>query len=227
MASTIFITGGTGYLGCALIPRLRDRGHEILALVRPASASKLPKGCRAVMGDALDRSSFQASIPVGCTFVQLVGVAHPSPAKAQQFRDIDLKSVQESAAAAAARVAHFIYLSVAHPAPAMHAYIAVRQEGEAAVRASRLPATFLRPWYVLGPGRRWPCLLMPLYWICERIPRTREGARRLGLVTLRQMVDALVNAVETPPNGVRVVEVPEIRASRLAQQTHPAPIAAR
>jgi hypothetical protein len=34
---------------------------------------------------------------------------------------------------------------------------------------------------------------------------------RVGLVTLRQMVAALVRAVENPARGVRIVEVPEIR----------------
>ncbi len=37
------------------------------------------------------------------------------------------------------------------------------------------------------------------------------GAERLGFVTLAQIVRALVEAVESPPRGTRVVEVPEIR----------------
>ena len=44
---------------------------------------------------------------------------------------------------------------------------------------------------------------------------TREGARRLGLVTVEQMVAALVASVEQEPDGVRVVDVPAIRAARL------------
>ncbi|HEX8243550.1 MAG TPA: hypothetical protein VF541_08645, partial [Longimicrobium sp.] len=76
-------------------------------------------------------------------------------------------------------------------------------------------ATFIRPWYVLGPGHRWAYALKPVYWLLERIPATREQARRLGLVTLDDMVAALVHAVENPPaSGLRVVEVPEIRGSR-------------
>ena len=53
-----------------------------------------------------------------------------------------------------------------------------RRSGE-----SGLNATILRPWYVLGPGRRWPLVLTPLYWLMEAIPSTRDGARRLGLVS--------------------------------------------
>lgn len=53
---------------------------------------------------------------------------------------------------------------------------------------------------------------MPAYALLRAIPATREGARRLGLVTLGQMVAALVRAVEqSPPSGVRVVGVPAIR----------------
>jgi hypothetical protein len=44
------------------------------------------------------------------------------------------------------------------------------------VRESGMNATILRPWYVLGPGRQWPLLLKPMYWLMERIPATRESA---------------------------------------------------
>jgi nucleoside-diphosphate-sugar epimerase len=80
------------------------------------------------------------------------------------------------------------------------------------IRQSGMDATILRPWYVLGPGHRWPYFLIPIYKVMELLPSTRAGATRLGLVTLNQMVRSLVYAIETPPDGVRVVEVPEIRS---------------
>jgi hypothetical protein len=42
-------------------------------------------------------------------------------------------------------------------------------------------------------------------------PATRAGPRGLGLVTLEQMLQALLGAVENPCTGVRVLGVPEIR----------------
>ena len=87
----------------------------------------------------------------------------------------------------------------------------VRSEGEALIRSAGFSATILRPWYVLGPGHWWPVALKPMYWLMEMLPGTRESARRLGLVTLAQMVTALADAVDRPGGGVRVVEVPEIR----------------
>jgi uncharacterized protein YbjT (DUF2867 family) len=213
----IFVTGPTGYLGRHVIPMLLDRGHMVRGLVRRGSEQNLPAGCDPIVGDALDRSTFAHTIGPADTFLQLVGVPHPSPAKAQQFLDIDLRSAVESIKAArAARVAHFVYISVAQPAPVMRAYQAARKEAERTLRESGLRHTILRPFYVLGPGHYWPYLLVPAYWALERWPSTRATAQRLGLVTVRQMASAIVDAIEHPANRSRIVQVPEIRLTPTA-----------
>jgi len=212
MARNVFIGGGTGYMGRRLIPELLRRGHQVRALARAGSENKVPTGCEAVAGNPLDPTTFANKISPSDTYVHLVGVAHPSPSKAAQFQAIDLKSIEVAVpAAVAAGVRHFIYVSVAHPAPMMHAYIKVRTRGEELIRQSGLNATILRPWYVLGPGHRWPYLLKPLYFLAEHLPSTAEGARRLGLVTLPQMISALSYAVDTPPDGIRILQVQDIR----------------
>jgi uncharacterized protein YbjT (DUF2867 family) len=227
MTRNVFITGGTGYIGRVLIPRLIENGHTVRALVRRGSEQKLPSGCEAVIGNALDGESFADQVRPSDSFVQLVGVPHPSPAKAAEFQSIDLVSARASViAAAGAGIEHFIYISVAQPAPVMKAYQAARAEGEKLIRESGMNATFIRPWYVLGPGHRWAYSLIPMYWLFERIPGTRETARRLGLVTLDQMVGAITKAVEAPVDGVRIYDVPLIReaakpAPRAASRTTP------
>jgi nucleoside-diphosphate-sugar epimerase len=211
---SIFMTGGTGYIGRPLITRLLERGHEVRGLVRPGSEKRLPAGSQAITGDALDGKSYAAKIRPSDTFLQLVGVSHPNPSKAAEFRQVDLASGRSAIEAARdAGVQHFVYISVAHPAPMMKAYIEVRSQCEALIQQSGMNATILRPWYVLGPGHRWPYLLLPAYKLMELLPSTREGATRLGLVTLEQMVGALIDTVEAPARGVRVVEVSQIRAT--------------
>lgn len=215
-ARRVFITGGTGYLGSNLIPILLERGHRVRALVRPNSKGTVTAGCEVVSGDPLDANSYRNLVRPADTFIHLVGVSRPSHSKSEQFRAIDLVSAREAIAVAAELgVQHFIYLSVAHPAPLLKSYIAVRAECEQMIHQQRLNATILRPWYVLGPGHRWPYALLPFYKVMEWLPFTRSGAQRLGLVTLEQMVLALVEAVESPALGVRIMEVPEIRAARL------------
>jgi nucleoside-diphosphate-sugar epimerase len=212
----IFVTGATGFMGRRLCEALVERGHAVRGLVRVGSEARLAAGVAPVPGDPLAESTYRESV-TGCdAMVHLVGVSHPSPAKAAQFRSIDLASaLQAIQMAAAARIAHFVYVSVAHPAPVMREYIAARMEAEQAIRESGLNATILRPWYVVGPGRRWPLVLTPLYRLMEATPSTREGARRLGLVSSQQMIAALVQAVERPAAGIRVLEVPQIRESAI------------
>ena len=211
-SKSVFLTGGTGFIGSVLAAELLRRSHQVRALVRPGSEGKLPAGCEIVHGDALDATTYVSQISPADTFVHLVGVAHPSPRKAAEFRAIDLQSIRQAVSAAGrSGVQYFVYLSVARPAPIMKEYQAVRAEGERLITEAGLNATFVRPWYVLGPGRRWPLLLVPMYAIARAIPATREGAIRLGLVTREQMVDALVWAIENPAKGARALEPPDIR----------------
>ena len=201
-------------MGRALTAALLRRGHDVRALARRQSVQHIPAGAQTVVGNALEPETFADAVAPADTLVHLVGTPHPSPAKAASVRAVDLPSVEAALAAArAARIAHFVYLSVAQPAPVMQAYIAVRQEGEARIQASGFAATILRPWYVLGPGHRWPYFLVPFYALAERLPPLRETALRLGLVTIGQMVNALVASIERGPQGVRILDVPAIRAA--------------
>jgi uncharacterized protein YbjT (DUF2867 family) len=211
-AQKIFVTGGTGFMGRGLIPQLLARGHEVTVLVRTGSASRLPAGCRPVVGDVLAADTYRKAVGGAECMVHLTGVAHPSPAKARQFLELDLASARAAIELAVqAGVKHFIYLSVAQPAPVMRAYVEARRQGEELLRASGLNATVVRPWYVLGPGRRWPYVLLPFYWLFGLMPGMRDLTQRLGFVTLEEMTATLLHAVEHPPQGVRVLEVPAIR----------------
>jgi uncharacterized protein YbjT (DUF2867 family) len=210
----IFITGGTGYMGIGLIKMLLEKGYSVKALVRKGSENKLPNGCNYVIANPFDSKSFAKEIPPGATFIQLLGVPHPGPKKKEQFKTIDLASVKASAIAAKeAGVKHFVYVSVAQtPTKIMRDYQQCRGEGEACIRSTQIPATFIRPWYVVGPGHYWPLLFLPLFKILEWIPSTSQKAKALRLVTLKQMLHTLLYAVENQPEaGVNIIEIEEIR----------------
>jgi uncharacterized protein YbjT (DUF2867 family) len=224
----VFISGGTGYLGRTLAEHLVSRGHTVRVLARQGSERKVPAGAETVSGDALDARTFAERVAPADTLVHLTGVSHPAPWKERQFRTIDLASLRESAAAAkAAGVAHFVYVSVAQPAPVMKAYLRVRHECETILREGKMPATILRPWYVLGPGHRWPVVLKPVYALLERFESTRAAALRLGLVTHAEMIAALIWAVEHPAGETRIVDVPAIRELAGKMRTGPRSTAGR
>ncbi|HNP24813.1 MAG TPA: SDR family oxidoreductase [Panacibacter sp.] len=209
----IFITGGTGYMGRRLIAILLSKGFEVHALVRETSVDKLPQRCIAVVANAFAAESFSVAVPTGCTFVQLLGVAHPGPGKKNEFKQIDLASARASAEAAKkAGAAHFVYVSVAQERTnIMSDYQQCRALGEEAIKTTGVPATFIRPWYVVGPGHYWPLFFQPLFKFLEWIPFTSKKAKALRLVTLKQMLKALSYAIENPPvKGIEIMEIDTI-----------------
>ena len=211
---TVFITGGTGYMGIRLIKALQQDGNfYIKALVRKGSENKLPPGCEIIVGNALDATSYQSAIAPATIFVHLIGVAHPSPSKKEQFKNIDLVSIQEAVkAAAGADIKHFVYLSVAmYPAKIMKDFQQVRAEGEALLLQQKFVSSFIRPWYVLGPGHWWPLMLKPVYWILKVFPSTRTAAKSLDTVTIKQIIKAIVDCIRNQTDKKNVFDVQTIK----------------
>jgi len=84
----------TDFMGRNLIMELVRRKYAVQALARHGSEHKLPHGCKVIPGDALDKNSVVLQIPPAETFVQLIGVTHPNPAKKDEFRAVDLGSAR-------------------------------------------------------------------------------------------------------------------------------------
>ena len=212
----VFITGSTGYIGNRLIKLLLQKGHRVIALTRNGSESKVPAGAEMIVANPFDATSFQQLIPKDAVFVQLLGVSHPSPKKAKQFQEIDLRSVKASVDAAVnACVSHFIYVSVAmSPSKLLKAYQDVRRQGEEYCKSKNLNCSFIRPWSVLGPGHWWPVILYPFYGIAELIPSWKKQARAKALVTIKQMITTLLVTVESAPVPMLIMEIKNIRRSK-------------
>jgi uncharacterized protein YbjT (DUF2867 family) len=212
MARRVFISGGTGYIGRALSEKLVSAGHDVRVLARNGSEGKVAPGAELIRGNALYAATFAQQVAACDTYVHLTGASHPAPWKARAFRSVDLGSLRASAIAAKkGGIAHFIYVSVAQPAPVMKAFVKVRQECEGILAEEGLVSTILRPWYVTGPGHWWPVALIPLYKVLQSIGATREAAERLGLVKLDEMVGTLRWAVENPATETCVLDVRLIR----------------
>lgn len=224
----VFLAGATGFLGRALAHALASRDYRVTALARRLPTGLLPSTVTLARGNALDAATFQYAVPIGCTYVHLIGTAKPAPWKGRQFAAVDLAGLEQALIAArAAGSRHFVYVSVAQPAPVMQSYIRIRRQCEAHIRDSGIPATILRPWYVLGPGRWWPLALAPFYRLGELLGS--PSATRLGLLTREEMIAAMLWAIERP--DWRILDVPSIRLlgrnATAAGRTSPCPDPAR
>ena len=131
----LLVTGATGHVGRELVRELDARGAAFRVLVRdPARAAGLPDRAERVIGD-LDRPATLAAAMDG---VERLFLLVPG---------IGLEHTEHAVAAArAAGVRHVVYLSsyavIGDPVPAMGRW---HREREELIRASGIPATFLRP----------------------------------------------------------------------------------
>jgi uncharacterized protein YbjT (DUF2867 family) len=131
----ILVTGATGNIGRELVHQLDELGVPFRILVRdPARAATLPERTERVVADLSD----SATLPPAFAGVDRLFLLTPG---------IGLDHTRHAVAAAqSAGVRHIVHLSsfnvLGDPMPAMGRW---HHEREQAIRASDIPATFLRP----------------------------------------------------------------------------------
>lgn len=136
-------------MGLRLIRDLRARGHAVRALCLPgdpAAAKVRALGAEAAFGDITDPGSLPPAL-AGARIVFHLAAVLLSPGRPEAFARINAEGTRHLVAAAeAAGVSHFIYvssISVAYPKG--NAYARSKARGEEHVKASRLAWTIVRP----------------------------------------------------------------------------------
>jgi len=149
----VLVTGGTGFVGSAIVHGLRARGLDVRALVRdPARASRLEAwGVELSAGDVTDAASLAAAAG-GCTHViHLVAIIRGGQ------EDYDRVMVEGTrsllAAARTAGVKRFVLMSALGTSDAtkdLVPYYGAKWQMEQDVRASGLEHVIFRPSFVFG-----------------------------------------------------------------------------
>ncbi len=109
-AMNVLVTGGTGYLGRALVEALAARGHELVIFGRSASRSRLPG--TAVDGDIRDREALERAA-AGCDAIShsaaLVSIWRRRSADFDEINVGGLRNVID--VAASLRIPRIVYTS--------------------------------------------------------------------------------------------------------------------
>jgi uncharacterized protein YbjT (DUF2867 family) len=141
----LLVTGATGNIGRPLVQELSARGAELRVLVRdPARATGLPASAERVVADLAE----PATLAPAFTGVDRLFLLTPGIGTAPTAHAV--------AAAQDAGVTHIVHLSstnvLGDPMPAMGRWHHDREE---IIRASGIPATFLRPGGFMTNALEW------------------------------------------------------------------------
>jgi len=147
------VTGGTGFIGAALIDQLLEAGVRVRALARDPRRLKRAGDIEVVEGSLANEAALAALADGADAFLHLAGETHARTE--QDYARINVAGAAAAAKAAAAAGARFVHASsLSARQPETSPYARSKYESEAAVRSAsgsngflalRLPAIY-------GPG---------------------------------------------------------------------------
>lgn len=193
---TIAVTGGTGFVGQALLDLAGKQKVDVRALARKAQPDRA--GVSWISGDLDNRTALARLMQGAEAVIHVAGLVNtPDPAEFERCNVAGTLNVIE--AALAAGVQRFVFVSsLSAREPELSQYGASKARAEKLVRASGLDWTTVRPPAIYGPrDAEMFELFRSARWGVVPVPK--EG--RASLIHVDDLARLLLALV---PNGVRV-----------------------
>lgn len=211
MLRRVFVTGGSGFVGSAVIDELLNRGDSVQALVHSKAIRGDDPRVHSVQADLLDREALAEGMR-GCdAVVHLVGIIMEKPAKGLTFERIHYEGTKAVVdAVRSAGVRRYMHMSALGVRPdAVSEYHRTKHRAEEYVRSSGLDWTILRPSLIHGPqgefmktevqwarGFRLPPFLFMPYFGAGFLGS--RGAGKLQPVYVNDVARAFSDALQNP-----------------------------
>ena len=209
MPGRVFVTGGSGFVGSAVIDDLLERGYGINALFnrRPLQRSG---DIRSIQGNLFDLPALAEGVR-GCdAIIHLVGVIMEKPSRGVTFERIHFQGTKNVVDMAVRNgVKRYVHMSALGVRPdAVSNYHKTKYRAEQYVRASGLDWTIFRPSLIHGPDGEF--MQMEAKWARRKAPPFlfmpyfgagllgRGGAGMLQPVHVQDVARAFADALEKP-----------------------------
>jgi len=230
----MLIVGATGYVGRNVVTAARRAGHDVVAHVRPDSASGerdaatlVATGARVIRLPWTAEAWYRHLDPempdrffllLGTTAAREKQAAASGAGEASQTTvDLGLTMLAIDAARTASPGTGLIYLSALGASASGNQYLRVRATIEAALAAGPNPFTVVRPSFITGPGRdeerigeRVGALAVDAFCTVLRVVGNRRRAARWASITGPALADILVGLAAQPLDR-RVHELDDFR----------------
>ena len=207
----VAVTGGTGFVGTAVVSELLEVGHEVRVLSRKAP-DRLPEGVRHVVGSIITGDGLDALLEGTDAVIHLVGIireAGPDTFEAVHHQG----TVNVLLAALRADVRRYLHMSaMGAREDALSRYHQTKWVGEVAVRASGLDWTIFRPSTIFGPGDSFINMLSGMMQKFPVMPVIGGGNNKMQPVYVKDVAAAFRTVLESEVHIRSVYELggPEI-----------------
>jgi NADH dehydrogenase len=197
------VTGASGFVGRRVLAAAVRHFPRVVALSRGA-LDDVPPGVTVVRGDLLGPTPpAWAEALAGCDALLHLAAVTGKAAPAAYERGIVLATSQLAAAAARARVRHFVAVSsiaVRFADQSHYPYAGAKARAERAVRASGVPATIVRPTIVAGPGA--PVMQgFATLALAPLTPVFGDGQKRVAPIHVDDLAELLVEIAAGEPQA--------------------------
>lgn len=222
----VLVTGGDGFLGSHLLPRLASRGHLVRATYRSGSGPgrSVAPGAEWRHADVTEPRSLSEIARECDVVVHLAGSS--SRASGPSLERVHATGTRNLLAAAkACDVRRFVFISALGASPTGGEFFRSKFQAEDAVMSSGLEYVILRPSVAYGPGDRFTTALARLLRALPVFPMLGDGTFRIQPVAVEDLADAITQSVERTDlvRGMFEVAGPEalsfLRVVRLVGET--------
>lgn len=216
----ILVTGGTGFMGTYLIPRLLEEGHNVRLIVRNSSKARqlYHNTCELIEGDIQNADSLKGccvGIDIVYHMAALMGHDSPSSEAFEKFRKVNVEGVKNIVREAQkCNVKKFIHISstaamglqretyidekkICNP---YTPYQVTKREGELIVldevKKNNFPAIIVRPSMVYGPGFKGDFLTIAKVCKTGFFPQIGSGKNLSPALYITDLCDALIRFID-------------------------------